>query len=238
MSENGAFSRGWTAQYCFRDPALLEAALTHPSALNQIGGPEGAQDVKARDYERLEFLGDRVLGLLIADMIFRRFPTEREGALALRHSALVRRETLSQVALEMGLQSQIRLAAGEEAAGERDNPAILANVCEAVIAALYLDAGLEAVRGLVDRYWSARLEKAVRPPRDPKTALQEWAQGRGLPLPVYRETGREGPPHEPYFTVQAEIEGRSATSASGRSKRAAEQAAARKLLQDLAPEEL
>jgi ribonuclease-3 len=230
MTADGKFARGWVEEHPFRDPALLQAALTHPSAQNR--GAEG------RDYERLEFLGDRVLGLLIADMIFHRFREESEGALALRHSALVRRETLTAVALEMGLKAQIKLADAEEAAGERENPAILADVCEAVIAALYLDSGLKAVRELVSRYWGPRLEKAVKPPRDPKTALQEWAQARGIALPAYREIKREGPPHEPVFTVQAEVEGRARASASGRSKRQAEQEAARKVLQDLAPEEL
>lgn len=224
------FAADWIESHGFRDPALLQVALTHPSAQNRRA--------EGRNYERLEFLGDRVLGLLIADMIFHRFRKESEGALALRHSALVRRETLTAVALEMGLKAHIKLAEAEEAAGERENPAILADVCEAVIAALYLDSGLQAVRELVKRYWGPRLEKAVKPPRDAKTALQEWAQARGLALPVYREIKREGPPHEPVFTVRAELDGKASATATGRSKRQAEQEAARIILQDLAPEEL
>jgi ribonuclease-3 len=207
----------------FARPALLVRALTHPSAASRRGAGDDS-------YERLEFLGDRVLGLIVADLLLARFPAEDEGALAVRHAELVRRETLAEVAGELGLEAYLRLAKGEEAAGERRNPALLANACEAVIGALYLDAGLAAARGLVEPLWGPRLEAAAEPPQDAKTALQEWAQARGLALPRYREVGREGPAHEPHFTVEARVEGHEPTLGEGRSKRLAEQAAAVRLL--------
>ena len=206
----------------FARPELLVQALTHPSA----AGRGGARS----SYERLEFLGDRVLGVVIADLLLHRFPRENEGALALRLAQLVRRETLAEVARDLDLGHHLRLAKGEEAAGERDNPALLADACEALIGALYLDAGLEAARAVIEPRWAPRLEAAGKPPQDAKTALQEWAQGRGLPLPEYREVARTGPAHAPHFTVEAWVEGQAPEPGEGRSKRLAEQAAAERLL--------
>ena len=207
----------------FARPELLVRALTHPSAAKQRGARDDS-------YERLEFLGDRVLGLIVADLLLARFPGEAEGALAVRHADLVRRETLAEVAGELGLARHLRLAKGEEAAGERQNPALLANACEAVIGALYLDGGLGAARGLIESFWTARLESVSEPPQDAKTGLQEWAQKRGLALPHYREVGREGPAHEPHFTIEASVAGHEPARGEGRSKRLAEQAAAERLL--------
>lgn len=207
----------------FARPELLVRALTHPSAAKQRGARDDS-------YERLEFLGDRVLGLIVADLLLARFPGEAEGALAVRHAELVRRETLAEVAGELGLERHLRLAKGEEAAGERQNPALLANACEAVIGALYLDGGLGVARGLIESFWTARLESMSEPPQDPKTGLQEWAQKRGLALPHYREVGREGPAHEPHFTIEASVAGHEPARGEGRSKRLAEQAAAERLL--------
>ena len=207
----------------FTQPELLVRALTHPSAAARRDGIDDS-------YERLEFLGDRVLGLIVADLLMARFPLEAEGALALRHADLVRRETLAEVAGEIGLDDYLRLAKGEEAAGERRNPALLANACEAVIGALYLDGGLAVAWAFVERLWGARLEADARPPQDAKTALQEWAQGRALGLPKYREIGRKGPAHEPYFTLEVEVGGQQPARGEGRSKRLAEQAAAARLL--------
>ncbi len=207
----------------FAQPELLARALTHPSAATRQGAIDDS-------YERLEFLGDRVLGLIVADMLMARFPQEPEGALALRHAELVRRESLAEVAREIGLDGYLRLAKGEEAAGERHNPALLANACEAVIAALYLDGGLAVAWSFVERLWSARLEDDVRPPQDAKTALQEWAQARALGLPKYREVGREGPAHEPHFTLEVTVGSAPPACGEGRSKRLAEQAAAARLL--------
>jgi ribonuclease-3 len=203
----------------FDHPELLVEALTHPSARTRRGVPK-------RGYERLEFLGDRVLGLIIAELLWRRFPDEAEGALTRRHTSLVRRETLTSIAKEIGLGAHIVLSSGEEAAGARGNPSVLADVCEAVIAALYLDGGLAAARAFVERWWEQRLTKLGAPPRDPKTALQEWAQARGRALPAYRTVATEGPAHRRTFTVTVTVEGLPPASASGSSKRAAEAAAA------------
>jgi ribonuclease-3 len=145
-------------------------------------------------YERLEFLGDRVLGLIIAKLLFQRFPAEPEGDLARRLAALVRKETL---------------------AGGAENPSVLADACEAVIGALYLDGGLAAAERFVLSYWTPFLEAEDTPPQDAKTALQEWAQGRALPLPAYREVARNGPPHEPHFTVEVRVEGHEPARAQG-----------------------
>lgn len=213
--------------HVFSDGELLRRALTHPSAASRrkAGAPDS--------YERLEFLGDRVLGLIVADLLLRRFPKESEGALARRHTALVRRETLAEVAGDLAISRYLRLAKGEDEAGERDNPAILADACEAVIGALYLDGGLEVARRSVERALEPYLSSAVKPPQDAKTALQEWAQARGLPLPEYRETAREGPPHQPVFSIEVSVEGHAPEAGKGRSKRISEQTAAQALLKRL-----
>ena len=204
----------------FAQPELLRRALTHPSAA--IGPTDS--------YERLEFLGDRVLGLIVADLLLARFPREAEGALARRLAALVRREALAEVARELDLGGHLALAKAERQAGEADNPALLADTCEAVIGALYLDGGLEAARGFVAPIWRTRLEADARPPQDAKTELQEWAQGRGLSLPDYSEVARSGPAHEPRFTVEVQVEGEAPEVGEGRSKRQAEQQAAERLV--------
>lgn len=207
----------------FDRPELLLEALTHPSSTGGAG-----QD--APNYERLEFLGDRVLGLILADILLKRYTGEREGALARRHAELVRRETLAAVARNMNLGAHIRLSKGERAAGGRENAAILADCCEAVIAALYLDGGLEAAAHFIEARWAQMLEDAGAPPIDAKTELQEWAQERGLPLPVYRTTSSTGPAHNPTFSVEASVEGLPVVVASGGSKRVAEKVAAAELL--------
>lgn len=211
----------------FTDPALLQQALLHRSA-----APSGDLG-----YERLEFLGDRVLGLVATDMLMAAFPDEDEGALARRLAALVRRETLAEVARDVGLGRFVRLSRGEQDAGGRDNGSILADVCEAVIGALYLDAGLATAGAFVERHWSARLVAEQTPPRDAKTALQEWAQGRGLPLPAYDTVRRTGPDHAPEFTISVAVAGGPSAEGSGPSKRSAEQAAAVLLLQRVAGDE-
>jgi ribonuclease III len=202
---------------------LLTEALTHPSATKRRGAGR-------RGYERLEFLGDRVLGLVVAELLFRRFTTEAEGELTRRHTHLVRREALAEVARRVGLGPCLIVAPGEEASGVRDNPSVLADVCEALIAALYLDAGLAVATGFIERWWEPRLRALGEPPRDPKTALQEWAQARGLALPLYRTIATEGPAHQRQFTVTVEVAGRPPAMARGKSKRAAETAAAAALL--------
>jgi ribonuclease-3 len=207
----------------FERPRLLREALTHPSAAD---GP-------TQSYERLEFLGDRVLALIVSDLLLERFPGEAEGALARRLSALVRRETLAKVAVAFALGDYLILAKSEQEAGANANPGLLANACEAVIGALYVDGGLAAARDFVLPLWTPLLEADQTPPQDAKTALQEWAQGQGLALPDYREVHREGPPHEPVFTVEVSVIGQPAARGEGRSKRLAEQAAAARLLAKL-----
>ena len=204
--------------HSFERPELLAEALTHPSARSRRGARRG--------YERLEFLGDRVLGLIIADLLWRRFPEEAEGALTRRHTGLVRREALTEVAKKIGLGEHIIVSVGEETAGARANPSVLADVCEAVIAALYLDGGLPAASRFVERWWEPKLAKLGAPPRDPKTALQEWAQARGKALPAYRTVATEGPAHRRTFTVTVTVPGLEPATASGSSKRTAEAAAA------------
>ena len=176
---------------------------------------------------------DRVLGLVVADMLFHRFPTEAEGALARRHAALVRREALARVAQIIGLPEHLVLSRGEEEAGGRANPGLLADACEAVIGALFADAGFEKAQVFVRTMWTPLMDEAAAPPKDAKTALQEWAQGRGKKLPVYTTVGTEGPPHDPTFSVSVEVEGVETVVAKGASKRAAEQAAATQMLENV-----
>lgn len=209
----------------FARPALLAEALTHPS----LGG-------RGATYERLEFLGDRVLGLAVADMLLEHFPDEAEGALAKRLTALVRRETLAVVAAEVGLGDHLALSRGEEGAGGRRNPSVLADALEAAIGAIYLDGGFEAAKGFVRRHWRARMAAAARPPEDAKTRLQEWAQATVGVTPRYETVERAGPAHSPTFAVEVRIEGVARERGTGGSKRAAEQAAAKALLDRLAAE--
>jgi len=167
-----------------------------------------------------------VLGLIVAELLWRRFPTEAEGELTRRHTHLVRREALAEVARAIGLNARLIVSSGKDAAGLRDNSSVLADVCEAVIAALYVDGGLPAARRFVESRWDARLTALSEPPRDPKTTLQEWAQARGHPLPAYCTVATEGPSHRRRFTVTVNVEGLDPATASGSSKRAAETAAA------------
>lgn len=203
----------------FTDRHVLLRALTHSSA-----------DSFGHGYQRLEFLGDRILGLAVADMLFREFPDEPEGALSRRLHALVCRDRLADVAQDIELGPHIRI--GRDSAGgmARQNPAILADALEAVIAALYLDGGMAAAKSFVETAWAARMHEAATPPKDAKSALQEWAMARGLPLPEYRVMNRRGPDHAPCFTVQAEVAGVPPKQAERETKRAAEQAAAAALL--------
>ena len=207
----------------FAAPRLLQQALTHSS----VSGTDKAEVVS---YERLEFLGDRVLGLIVADLLLERFPDEPEGALARRHAFLVSREALAEVARGLELGRFLRVSKGEAEAGGRANPSMLADVCEALIGALYRDAGLESARSFVLPRWEPLVRQDRKPPQDSKTALQEWAQGRGLPLPSYSEVERSGPAHEPQFTVAVEVSGHRPEQGAGRSKRLAEQDAATRLL--------
>jgi ribonuclease III len=204
----------------FADASLLTLALTHPS-FN-----------KTTNNQRLEFLGDSVLGLVVATMLYEAFPTESEGELARRHAGLVRGETLVEIAKTLTLGAHLQLSASEIASGGRDTGSNLEDMVEALIGALYLDGGFIAAEQFVRRHWQVRLESVSSPPKDAKTALQEWAQGRGHPLPAYTST-HTGPAHAPQFTVTVSVHGHPPTTATAASKRAAEQAAAQMLLSTL-----
>lgn len=199
--------------HVFARPDLIEQALTHV----------GAATSRATSYQRLEFLGDRVLGLIVADMLHEAFPEAEEGELSRRLAALVRRETCTAVAEDWQVAPHIRVVAGERSALRR---AILGDICEAVIGAVFLDGGLDAATRLVRRDFQGRMQVPERPLRDPKTALQEWAQARKLAAPLYREITRSGPDHAPRFTVAVDVETYVEARAQGASKRLAEQAAA------------
>ena len=204
----------------FRRPELLLRAVTH-SSLATPSRP---------DNQRLEFLGDRVLGLVMAEALLAADRGASEGQLAPRFNALVRKEACAAVAREIGLGEVLKLGRSERMSGGRRKEALLADALEAVIAAVYLDAGFEAAKAVVLRLWASRIGSVRADERDAKTALQEWAQGRGLPPPAYAELGRQGPDHEPRFTVEVRLATGEAEVAAAGAKRQAEQAAARALL--------
>ncbi len=209
-----------TLGHRFRDAALLEQAVTHPSAASPARSSN----------QRLEFLGDRVLGLVIAEALLAAYPEEDEGTLAPRLNALVRRETLAEVAAEVRLGDYLRLGRSEATGGGRRKQAILADAMEAVIAALWLDGGAEAARGFVLGRWRHRIEAPDTAPTDAKTRLQEWAQGRGMAPPEYAVTGRAGPDHAPRFSVEARLETGERAAGEAASKKQAEQLAAAALI--------
>jgi ribonuclease III len=221
--------------HAFARPELLAEALTHPSALSlrRRDGRRSRWAASRPSYERLEFLGDRVLGLVIADLLWRRFETEQEGHLTRRLTSLVRREALARVADAIGLDRYLLLSPAEAAAGAARNPGILADVLEAVIAAIHLDGGFAAAAAFIERFWEPLIEEMEAPPRDPKTSLQEWAQARGLPLPLYQLVATTGPDHAPHFTVSVHVAGLAEASATASSKRAAESGAAAAALEQL-----
>ena len=206
--------------HAFATPSLLIEALTH-SSLSSATRP---------DNQRLEFLGDRVLGLVIAEALLAADQHAAEGRLAPRFNALVRKETCAEIAREVDLGAALKLGRSEMMSGGRRKQALLGDAMEAVIAAVYLDAGFAAARDMVLRLWGARIESAEEDARDAKTALQEWAQARGQRPPTYVETARSGPDHAPRFTITARLESGQEARAEAASKRAAQQAAAAQLL--------
>lgn len=206
--------------HTFKDISYLEQALTHQSGTGKT-------------YERLEFLGDRVIGLVVAEMLLHHFPDEAEGEIAKRHTALVRRETMAEVARQIGVGAFMDISTGEEQAGTRENESVLADMMEAILAAIYLDAGMEKVKKTIQTYWLPLLQSYATPPQDPKTQLQEWAQARKKSLPVYDIVHQSGPDHAPDFTVKVIVEGFAPVTGTGKSKRAAEQDAAEKLLEKI-----
>jgi len=206
--------------HVFRQPDLLLRAVTHAS----IGS------ANRPDNQRLEFLGDRVLGLVMAEALMTADRGASEGQLAPRFNALVRKETCAEVARAVALGDVLKLGRSEMLSGGRRKEALLGDAMEAVIAAVHLDAGFETARALVLRLWGARIGAVEADARDPKTALQEWAQGRGMPPPAYVEARRSGPDHQPMFTVRVTLGNGESAEAEAGSKRMAEQAAARLLL--------
>lgn len=203
-------------QYTFKDEILLNRALTHSSMSNQGD----------RNFDRLEFLGDRVLGVVIAKLLFDTYPDEPEGELARRHSSLVSRVTLARVADTIGLAKEMKAASFPQEAE-------LADACEALIAALYIDGGIEAAQQFVVRVFAPLMREDLTPPKDAKSALQEYAQAQGWDLPNYELVERSGPDHKPKFTVRVAVGTHEPVEAVGASKRLAEQQAATELLEKL-----
>jgi len=218
--------------YAFKDRGLIDLAMTHPSALSP-------QQRYEQSNQRLEFLGDRVLGLVIAERLYLRRPDDAEGKLAPRLNRLVRKEACAKAALHKGLDEFVMLGDSERRNGGSRKEKILGDVCESVIGAIYLDGGLKPARSFIESAWQPVFEanKSGRV-RDPKSLLQEWAQARRFSLPEYEETGRRGPDHSPSFTITVTIgDGKHSASGKGPSKQDAERAAALALLEKVDPED-
>lgn len=207
--------------YHFKNSEHLDKALTHAST---------SQD---ENYERLEFLGDRVLGLIVAEILYRCFPFENEGALARRHSALVCTETLAKIARDLDIPELVKLSKSEKNAGGSKQDNLLADCMEAIIGAVFLDRGYVACQEVVTALWGDKIYTIMQPPVDAKTALQEWAQARKKPIPNYEVIERTGPDHAPQFTVQVSVDGEAPEQASGTSRRTAEKLAAQTLYDKL-----
>jgi ribonuclease III len=200
------------------DTALYTRALTHGST-------------GEADYQRLEFLGDRVLGLVIADMLYARFPDEPEGRLSHRLNSLVAGVTCAEIARKIGVQPHLRLGKQARDDGARESDNVLGDVMEGLVGALYLDKGLDAVKELVEAHWRPLLEAALTAPKHPKSAVQEWCAAHNRKVPVYEVTAKEGPPHSMRFEVTITVKGFAPIAATGNSKQSAETAAAAAFLQ-------
>ena len=211
--------------YHFADPALLRQALTHRSAVSSGRSRQHSN-------ERLEFVGDRVLGLVIAEWLAARYPEEPEGALGPRLARLVSQPVLAMVAEQIGLGSALSVSPGEAKAGVKKRATVLADALEAAIGAVYLDGGLEPARAFIRRAWQSQIEAQFAPPKDAKSTVQEWALKQGEALPIYQVVSCSGPPHAPEFRVVVRAGGRMGEGSAG-SKRAAEMAAAEDLLKGL-----
>lgn len=207
----------------FENSSLLEEALTHPST-----------DAHAKDehsnYERLEFLGDRVLGLVVAEMLLKNFPEEREGDIAKRHTGLVQTDALAEIAKKIELGGFLSLSVGEQKSGGRKKKAVLADAMEAVLGALYLDGGLQPPKDFIHKHWHNTMQSYDIPPMDAKTKLQEWAQRHGLPLPQYVLLERSGPDHAPVFDMEVRVKGHPSHSGTSNSKQSAQKHAAQNML--------
>ncbi len=211
--------------YTFKDVDLVQRALTHASY------GDGRRNTV--DNERLEFLGDRVLGLLTAKILFDRTKT-KEGVMATRLNALVRKETCARVARKLKLGDALLLSSSEDRQGGRDKTSILGDACEALMAALYIDGGYEAVEAFYITHWEDELDRVLnRATKDPKTLLQEYALSKALPVPIYSVMSRTGPDHRPMFVIQAKVQGVGEAEANGPSKKEAERQAAERLLETI-----
>jgi len=209
--------------YSFGDPDLLDRALTHSSAIAP------AKRI-AQSYQRLEFLGDRVLGLVVADMLYRRFPKATEGDLSRSLNALVRKETCAMIARQLELGPELNLGDSEAKTGGAEKDAILGDVIEAVIGAIYMDGGLGPAAAIIERFYGEHMHQTGTERADAKTTLQEWAQGRGLEPPVYEEVERRGPDHAPQFTIAVRLAPFDPLTATGPNKKLAEHKAAEAFL--------
>lgn len=207
--------------YRFRNPAYMEQALTHSS---KSGAPNN---------ERIEFLGDRVLNLVMAHTLFEQFPEEQEGNLAKRHSALVQGTMLAAVGHTLNIGDFLILSEGERQSGGAENENIVSDAMEALLGAVYLDGGLEAARDIIIRLWDKYILSPAEVHQDPKTELQEWVQARGWPLPEYEIVARTGPDHAPQFEIEVRVQGYNPVIADGHSRRQAEKEAARRMLAQL-----
>ena len=226
MSDNDLKTLQAIIGHRFKNPELLIRAMTHPSAVP-------SSDSVRLSNQRLEFLGDRVLNLCIAERLIERRKMESEGDLAPRLNSFVRKGACAEAMRHLKLQPFIILSDGEESSGGRDRESTLGDACEAIIGAIYRDAGLTPARKFIEKGWAAQFDAAPAETKDPKTLLQEWAQGQGLPLPEYDVLSRSGPDHQPTYEVQAKVEEKGSAVAAGSSKRDAERNAAALLLKSL-----
>ena len=215
----------------FDDLELLRQAVTHSSARRSKHG--GVEHAAKQSYERLEFLGDRVLGLCVARMLYKSFSEEPEGHLAKRHALLVSKPTLAQVARDLKLQRFIVVSQTERDHGGLENDGLLSDIVEALIAAMYLDQGTDIAEAFIEKQWQPLLKQNKRPPRDAKTSLQEWSQGMKKILPIYELLDHSGPSHRPTFRVKVRVDGFGQAEGVGASKREAEQQAASALIKTL-----
>lgn len=207
--------------YKFQNEKLLEEAITHPSANEDF------------NYERLEFLGDSVLTFFVTEILMSKFKNESEGDLAKRRAAVINGKSLFEIAENIKIKTHLILSNSEERSGGRDNQKILENAMEAIVGALYLDAGIEETRSFIEKHWLPFIEKDITPPVDEKTYLQEWAQANGHSIPEYRISDKKGPDHNPHFTVVVKVGGFPECSGTGPSKKEAEKHAAANIIKHI-----
>ena len=207
--------------YRFSDKALLETALTHSSAA-------GAH---IYSNERLEFLGDRVLGIVIANILYIRFDSEDEGSLARRFAALTSREAIAKVAEKLEIEKFVEMSPADDAASDRGRLSLLADTVEAILGAMFLDGGLDGAANFIKSHWEKMIDENINPPKDAKTELQEWTQAKGLGLPEYKIVEQSGPDHAPIFNIEVEVSNYEKHSGSGSSRRNAEMEAAKAFLE-------